>query len=454
MKVSVDSILFGREVLAQEMPAIDLSEVVKKKLETNSGFIKKNGKEYCRRCNALVCLVQYNECYCQRPCAYCTNCIQMGKVRRCSRFYHIPEPNLFEQPAEPVLNWKGSLSQQQAEASEELIQSIDRNHTRLLWAVAGAGKTEMLFPGIEKAIRQNKRICLASPRVDVCLELAPRIKKAFPTVTLSVLYGDMEEPYTYTQLVVATTHQLYRFKEAFDVLIIDEMDAFPFRKDDSLQFASNKARKKESSLIYLTATPDRTYQKKIRENKIQTSILPARYHGHPLPVPVTITEKKWKERLLKKLTKTKVFKKILELLSLKKKFLLFVPDIKWMEQFERILREQIPDTQFEAVHSEDRERIRKVQAMRDRKLDFLMTTTILERGVTFENIDVLVIGSDDQIYTESALVQIAGRAGRSKDYPTGEVIYYHDGLTLEIKRAVKQIKNMNRIAKSRGLIKN
>lgn len=453
MEVSVDSVLFGREVLAQELSEIDLGKEVPEKLETNSGFIKKNGKEYCRRCNAPVYLIQHNECYCQQPCTYCTNCIQMGKVRRCSKFYHIPEPNLFKQPAEPILNWEGLLSQQQKEASEELIQSIDKNQTRLLWAVAGAGKTEMLFPGIEKAVRQNKRICLASPRIDVCLELAPRIKTAFPTVTLSVLYGDMEESYTYTQLVVATTHQLYRFREAFDVLIIDEMDAFPFRYDDSLQFASDKARKRESSLIYLTATPDRIYQKKIRQNIIHASILPARYHGHPLPVPITITEKKWKERLLKNPTKTKVYKKILELLNLKKKFLLFVPNIKWMEQFEQVLREQIPDKRFEAVHSEDRERKRKVQAMRDRELDFLMTTTILERGVTFENIDVLVIGSDDQIYTESALVQIAGRAGRSKDYPTGEVIYYHDGLTRDIKRAVKQIKQMNRIAKSRGLIK-
>lgn len=92
--------------------------------------------------------------------------------------------------------------------------------------------------------------------------------------------------------------------------------------------------------------------------------------------------------------------------------------------------------------------------MRDEKLEFLITTTILERGVTFKNIDVLVIGANDPIYTESALVQIAGRVGRSPDYPTGEVIYYHDGLTRDIKRAIKQIQRMNRIAKSKGLIKN
>lgn len=449
------SILFGREVLKQELTEeSDFTEELELRLETSTGFIKRNGKEYCRRCNAPVYPIEQNQCYCKVPCTYCTKCIQMGKIRRCSTFYHLPEPNIFQKAAAPILHWKGRLSSQQEKASEELVQTIKKNETRLLWAVAGAGKTEMLFSGIETAIRQNKRICLASPRVDVCLELAPRLKNAFPTVTMIVLYGGMEEAYTYTQLVVATTHQLYRFKEAFDLLIIDEIDAFPFRLDDSLQFASEKARKKESALIYLTATPDRIYQKKIKENKIQSSILPARYHGHALPVPVTVKENNWKEQLLKNPEKTKVYRKILELLKSEKRFLVFVPNIKWMEQFECILREVIPKKKFESVHSEDSDRKRKVQAMRDQKLDFLLTTTILERGVTFIDIDVLVIGADDQIYTESALVQIAGRAGRSPDYPNGEVIYYHDGLTIAIKRAIKQIKRMNHIARSRGLIKN
>ena len=85
-----------------------------------------------------------------------------------------------------------------------------------------------------------------------------------------------------------------------------------------------------------------------------------------------------------------------------------------MNQFELVLRKCIPGARFEAVHSEDTERKKKVQKMRDEKLQFLITTTILERGVTFKNIDVLVIGANDPIYTESALVQIAGRVGRSQ----------------------------------------
>lgn len=48
--------------------------------------------------------------------------------------------------------------------------------------------------------------------------------------------------------------------------------------------------------------------------------------------------------------------------------------------------------------------------MRKGELDFLLCTTILERGVTFTDIDVLVLGAEDRTFTEAALVQISGRA--------------------------------------------
>jgi competence protein ComFA len=105
-----------------------------------------------------------------------------------------------------------------------------------------------------------------------------------------------------------------------------------------------------------------------------------------------------------------------------------------------------------AVHAEDPERKEKVQQMRNKELVLLLTTTILERGVTFPNIDVAVIGAEDPIFTESALVQIAGRAGRSADHPTGNVTFFHYGKTNAMLKAQKQIVSMNREGVERGLI--
>src|SRR5699024_1031236 len=123
-------------------------------------------------------------------------------------------------------------------------------------------------------------------------------QQAFPKIPISLLYGGVDEPYEYTQLTIATTHQLMRFKEAFDLLIIDEIDAFPFDVEKTLQTAAKQSRKTESTLIYLSSTSNNEIQKQIKHTKLKTSILPARYHGDPLPVPKINTLSNWKKKLL------------------------------------------------------------------------------------------------------------------------------------------------------------
>lgn len=97
----------------------------------------------------------------------------------------------------------------------------------LLWAVTGAGKTEMMFPLLEAVLTAGGKVAVATPRRDVVLELAPRLAAAFPQVCRVVLYGGSEDRLQLGDLTLATTHQLIRFKEAFDLVVIDEVDAFP-----------------------------------------------------------------------------------------------------------------------------------------------------------------------------------------------------------------------------------
>lgn len=75
---------------------------------------------------------------------------------------------------------------------------------------------------------------------------------------------------------------------------------------------------------------------------------------------------------------------------------------------------------------------------------FLITTSILERGVTFPEIDVYVLGADDSVFSSSALVQIAGRAGRAVTRPTGRVIFWVSALSRSVNDARRQISLMNR----------
>ncbi len=121
-----------------------------------------------------------------------------------------------------------------------------------------------------------------------------------------------------------------------------------------------------------------------------------------------------------------------------------------MEKLLPLLRDIHP--KIEAVHSEDPLRKEKVQAMRQKEIPLLLTTTILERGVTFPKLDVAVFGAEDRIFTESALVQIAGRVGRSADFPSGNITFFHYGRTNAMVKARRQIMEMNKEARKKGLI--
>ena len=112
-----------------------------------------------------------------------------------------------------------------------------------MWAVTGAGKTEMLFAVLHQTLQEG-RIALASPRVDVCLELFPRIQAVFPHEAIALLHGNSQESYRYTKLVICTTHQLLKFHQAFDLLIVDEVDSFPFVNNEHLYYGVRNARKK------------------------------------------------------------------------------------------------------------------------------------------------------------------------------------------------------------------
>ncbi|WP_018659939.1 DEAD/DEAH box helicase [Allofustis seminis] len=445
-------LLIGRELLETELPDDFFECVAKDTLIRRSGWEKIKDTYYCRRCGSSTYIMQPSFCICQKACGYCRNCMQLGRIKKCSMLYSLPtsdEP--LPEARQHALTWEGTLSTQQQHASKSICQAIHSKSKVLLHAVAGAGKTEMLFDGIYQALQANLRVCIASPRVDVCLELAPRFRDAFKKTELAVLHGKSKKSYRYTPLVIATTHQLLRFKEAFDVLIIDEVDAFPYHHEPMLAYGAQKCVKKEHALIYLTATP--SLQLKCQFDASQIITLPARYHGYPLPEPHLVWCGPWKKILhQKRAYKHPLTVKIAELIKKKRRFLVFCPEIEWMVAYEKKLHQLFPHCDFTSVSAEDKLREEKVLAMRQERYQFSLTTTILERGVTFSNIDVLVIGAEDRLFDEAALIQIAGRAGRDFRYPKGEVIFFHNGRTRCMNAAQKQIKKLNQLARQRGLL--
>ncbi|CAJ1225960.1 DEAD/DEAH box helicase [Lactiplantibacillus xiangfangensis] len=428
------SALYGRQLCLTPDEARDLPAEAQKMVG-----IQRNGQTLrCNRCgsNLTATMAQLpNQQY------YCYQCLNLGRVSTLTSLYHIPEPNEFLNY--PTCSWQGKLTSQQAECAERVRTNFEQRGRHLLWAVTGAGKTEMLFPGLAWALSQGLRCALASPRVDVCLELAPRLQAAFQDAEIALLHGRSDEPYRYCQLTICTTHQLLRFRSAFDVLIIDEVDAFPFATNPRLHYAVNQAVKPNGALLYMTATPSRELLRQVRRRQLSISYLPLRFHQHLLPTIKVSLQPHWWRTITRGQLPPCLRRKLTAYAKSHQRFLLFVPRVAQLAQVKAAIERAVPTLNGLTVHSTDPERLEKVQRMRDHQVQFLVTTTILERGVTLPGIDVIVLGADDSIFSTAALVQIAGRVGRSRDRPDGLVWFLCASYARTIKNARRQIKLVN-----------
>lgn len=445
----------------------------------------------CRRCGSEV----HSRTPCgscgSSGCAYCEACLALGRSRSCALLLRgsaeaVPPPagGTEGAPTRSLLGrWGLSPAQRDAASAalqflaqpqiapasraasrhvlrnskftspDRLFQSRDRSLPRfLLWAVTGAGKTEMIFPLIHYTLSDGGTVLVATPRRDVVLELAPRISKAFPEEKIAVLYGGSTQRWEEARLILATTHQLMRFYHAFDLAIIDELDAFPYHNDPMLAFAAKESCKDTGRFIFLSATPPAQMQREVRQGRLAHAKVPARFHGHPLPVPRRIRIESMEDCLRRRSLPSALTASLEQSVDRGAQIFIFVSRIRHIQPLTGLLRRHFSSIPIEGTSSQDVSRAEKVLDFRAAKTRVLVTTTILERGVTVPKSDVFILDADSDLFDEASLVQMAGRAGRSKDDPAGRVWFASPEWTRSQRGAVRQIRAMNAIARKKGFL--
>ncbi|WP_176444843.1 helicase-related protein [Paenibacillus herberti] len=341
-------------------------------------------------------------------------------------------------------------------AAESHTRSVIQPSPRpafLLWAVTGAGKTEMVFPLLESVLLRGGKALLATPRKDVVLELEPRLRRAFPNIPIVTLYGGSPQRWESGSLFLATTHQLMRFREAFNLIILDELDAFPFANNELLHTAAARSCRPDAKVLLLTATPSVQLQRLARTGFLPHAKVPVRYHRQPLPVPRMLSVPTVSRILAIGRLPRKLLQAMRQSLERGAQVFVFIPAIRDVHSMVMLLRKNFPDPiEIEGTHSQDPARGEKVQQFRDRTLRVLVTTTILERGVTIPRSDVFILDANSGVFNEASLVQSAGRAGRSVEDPHGRVWFAAAERSASQKRAIRQIKLMNRAARQGGYL--
>ena len=366
----------------------------------------------CQRC--LSTNVRTFICH-HGTCAYCRNCLYLGRVCRCD---FLQERDITTPIETTELMMPFELAPEQTRVANQLLAWWDGRKTGLVHAVCGAGKTEMTFPVIERVVNAGKRVLIVSPRKDVAIEWVERLERAF-TVPVTRRYGGGEKD-SVGMITVATAPLLMNIRDVFDYVLVDESDAFPFTFDIALWNTIRRVGR--GVFLFITATPT------VWQQMFPTVHLSRRYHGFDLPVPTLV--KQSDERIVEFCRRHAL-----------KPRLLFVPTKPDLERY----RETLEDTGLtcRAVSAETEERTDALHWLQQTN-GVVLATSIWERGMTVRDVQVGVLESEHRLFSTRGLIQMAGRAGRKPDAPTGEVCFFYKERTFRQDVAIRKIKEANR----------
>ncbi len=76
------------------------------------------------------------------------------------------------------LHWKGTLSTGQELAAQGVIEAIKQKESFFIWAVCGAGKTEMLFYGIEEVLQKRRKSLYRNAKDGRCTGISAEITRS------------------------------------------------------------------------------------------------------------------------------------------------------------------------------------------------------------------------------------------------------------------------------------
>lgn len=354
---------------------------------------------------------------------YCRKCIRFSRVLLMEDLNSLDyDINLNVEE----YNFSYSLTDKQIQASNKCLQYLKDNNDILLYCVCGAGKTEIVIASIAYYLARGLRVCYAISRKEVVIELEKRFKTIFPKANVVAVYGGHHN-IIIGDLIVCTNHQLYRYYQTFDLLILDEVDAFPLKGNETLMNVSLNAC--AGNVIFSSATIDNNLRNVLKNRKYKKVELFVRPSFLPMVIPKIIIINKYLSILCL----------FVLLKKMKRQCIIFVSSKKICRNLYYIFHKLYSITY---VYSDLDKRQENIDDFKNKKYQFIISTTVLERGITISDIDVIILDYD-HIFDQSNLIQMLGRINRGLTTNEGKAYIFTASLDKKIIETIKYLRKAN-----------
>ena len=165
---------------------------------------------------------------------------------------------------------KNKLTEEQQNAYDNIISSIDENKTFLLHGVTGSGKTEVYMQVIDEVVKNNKEALMLVPEISLTPQFVEKFISRFGE-KVAILHSGLSNGEKYDEwrkierkevsIVIGTRSAIFAPFTNIGVIIIDEEHSDTYKQDNVPRYnakdiADYRAKYYNCPLILGSATPD------------------------------------------------------------------------------------------------------------------------------------------------------------------------------------------------------
>jgi len=312
-----------------------------------------------------------------------------------------PNPNLI---AKFIKTLGFNLTPAQSKATKEILndlQKIQPMH-RLLEGEVGSGKTVVAAISALASVLSGFPALLMAPTSILAQQHYQKFKKFFPKGRISFLTGKEKILPPQTQFFIGTQALLHARLPKMGLVIIDEQHRFGIRQ---------RAKLSGSHLLSMTATPiPRTLALTIYSD-LDISILDELPQGR----------KKIITKVIKPRDRNLIYSFISRQIKKDRQLFVICPLVEEslklqskavLKEYEK-LKTVFPKTKIDYVHGKLKEKLNIIKKFRNKKIDILVSTSLIEVGIDIPNASLMIIEGAER-FGLAQLHQMRGRIGRGK----------------------------------------
>jgi late competence protein required for DNA uptake (superfamily II DNA/RNA helicase) len=424
-------ILIGKNMGFNEEQIINIIQSLycERRIKLMPAVKRKGNKNFCTACNKEVCsdcCMGFNE---EDILLYAADNYNLNK----SKNIHVSKEKVTE------------VIKIARDGFYNFIKSKRSNG--ILWCAPNSFEYDSVFYGIAEVVKKGGRVLYAASTF-ITNEALAAMTEALEGAKVDIIYGS-EPDYKKNDVCICSYSEFPCFYKAFDLVILDQRFAFLEKPIQNLVYIYQKAVKEKGKFLNITCYPGSDKRSFFRSSPEIISI-PVTYRKNPIPEPRIITSRflKGAEAFFPQI----VMDVIKWSMEENARIIIFVPSEGEVHKVYYYLTniEGIDRDMIDVSYKKD-----KAPLLRFKRgeLQILISMDIKDSTHIIEDLNIIVMNSDDIVYRVDTLINIAAMASRGTDKKLREVMFVATQENERLSLAKTTIRNINRISWEMGYIK-